>query len=346
MKSLARYAVTNAVSRAMLSDCLTREDFGAILRAGSVAEAWKALRKTAWGHGLAEDAKLDPLSLEKQLREWTAQRFSRSIKMLSGAPKAVGAVLLSRWELENLEFALRLWHGKDPSLEAFLSYPLFVHKIPVVEILAAESIDDVALALRHTPYAEPLSESTAQYKERHSIFYVEVALEKDYYRRLLKAVSDLGGRDAREGKKIVGADIDMLNLTWLARLLQYYDVPAPNLAEIMVPGPSPLSKELASTGLTPGTFDELSSRYLAGQLKTEGNNLSNLEQVSLLEYLVSEMAVKEARRMLVGFPFSITCVLSFYLLLRVELKNLIVLFAGKASGVSESAIVAHLYGLG
>ena len=346
MRSLARYAVTNAVTRAMLSELLTKQDFAALLRAASVQDTWNALRKTAWGSELPEDGKLDPLSVEKRLRETTALRFKRSIRMLTGPPENVAALLLSRWELDNLEFALRLWHGKDPSLEALLSYPLFVHEIPVVEIIAAQTIDEVALALRHTPYLEPLSASAGRYKEKHSIFYVEVALEKDYYHRLLVAIGALGGMDAREGERIVGAEIDMLNLSWLARLLQYYEVPASDLADAMIPGPSDLSRQLATPGLTPGTLDELSGRFLSDRLSKEGRGLSSLEQVSLLEYLVSEMAVVVAHNLLARYPFSITCVFSFYLLKRVELKNLCAVFAGKACGLSENDISTRLYGLG
>jgi len=347
VRSLARYAVTNAVTRAMLPDLLTKQDFEAILRAGPVPEAWKALRKTAWGGWLAEDAPLDPMSVEKQLREGTAHRFNASIRMLKGAPKKVGALLLSRWELDSLEFALRLWHGKDPSLEAFLSCPPFVHGIPVIEIIRAQTLDEVTEALRHTPYVKPLHNSAARYQEKRSIFYVEVALEKDYYRRLLDAVKALGGIDAREGARIIGADIDLLNLAWLARLFQYYKIPAAEFPDVIVPGPSALSKELAQpAALTPDAFNALSTRFLATRMTGEGRSLSSPEQVSLLEYLVSEMSVAEARRLLARFPFSITGIFSFYLLLRVELKNLVSLFAAKACGINEADISTRLYGLG
>ncbi len=329
----------------MLTNLLTKQDFEAILRAGSVPEAWQALHKTAWSDSIEEDAPRDPLSVEKRLREGTAARFGASIRMLRGAPQKVGELLLSRWELDSLEAILRLWHGKDPSLESFLACPPLVHGIPTVEIVGAETIAEVARALRHTPYAEPIRMSSARYQEKHSLFPIEMALERDYYRRLLAAVKGLGGSDAREGVRIVGADIDMLNLTWLARVFQYHEVTPADLAEIIVPGPSALSKELAAPALTQETFARLSSRFLGPQRTGEGRNLSSLEQISLLEYIVGEMTAAEARKLLARFPFSITGVFSFYLLLRVELKNLVTLFAGKASGLTESDLASRLYGL-
>ena len=345
MRSLARYGVTNAVTRTMLSELLTKEDFDTLVRAPSLEETWLALRKTFYEAWVPQEVRVDPLAMEKLVREATAFRFKRSIRTLKGKPKDVGTLLLARWELDNLEFALRLWHGEDQSLGEILSYPSFVHPIPVFEIVQAETIDEIAVALKDTPYFDPITASAKTYKEKRSIFYVEVALERHYYRRLLDAVRALGGRDAVEGKKIIAAEIDKFNLTWLARLLQYYDLRTQEFREYMIPGPSAISARLASADLTPDTLDDISSSVLAGRFGPEDKGSSSIERVSLLEYMVNEMAVDVARRLLVGYPFRITCTLSFYLLKRVELRNLCTVFVGKASGLSESEISGRLFGL-
>jgi len=257
----------------------------------------------------------------------------------------VATLLLSRWDLDNLEFAFRLWHGKDLSLEEFLTYPCFVHSIPVLEITRAETIDEAALALRYTPYFEPVIASAKTYKEKRSIFYVEMELEKDYYRRLLEAVQALGGTDARKGESIIASEIDILNLSWLARLLHYYEVRTTEFRELMIPGPSAISRQLASPDLTSDALDGLGSMFLLEKLSEEGKGLSNLERISELEYIVREMAVDAARRLLAGYPFSIICILSFYHLKKVELRNLYTTFAGKATGLAETEISKRLYGL-
>jgi len=345
MRSLARYAVANAITRTMLSELLTQEDFNEIVRAASPEEAWIVLRKTSYGEWLPEDVRVDPLAIEKLLREATALRFKRAVRTLTGKPREVATMLLSRWDVDNLEFAFRLWHGRDSSLEEFLTYPCFVHEIPVFEITRAETIDEAALALRHTPYFEPVIASAKTYKEKRSVFYVEVELEKDYYRRLLEAIQALGGTDARKGESIIASEIDILNLSWLARLLQYYEVRTSEFRELMIPGPSAVSRQLASPDLTSDELDGLSSMFLLGEPSEEGKGLSNLERISELEYIVREMAVDVARRLLAGYPFSINCVLSFYHLKRVELGNLYTVFAGKATGLAETEITRRLYGV-
>lgn len=346
MKSLARYAVANAVTRTMLSDLLKPEDLEAIARAGSMEEALTALARTSYGDYIPEGIKADELAVEKALREVTAQRFKRAIRHLKGSPGEVGKMLLSRWEVDNLEFALRLWHGKDTSLDEYISYPSFVHDLPVYEITAAETIDEIALALRHTPYIEPVVSSSRVYKTRGSIFYVEVALEADYYSRLLGAIAALGGADRVDGEKLIAAEIDLVNLSWLARLVQYYNMRDTEVHEFMIPGPSKISKRLSAPGHAGDTLKDISSELLQGTTPGGGGAALSLERLSLLEHVVGEASITTARAMMAGYPFRITSTLAFYILIRIELKNLFTIFVGKASGMTENEIMERLYGLG
>ncbi|MGD9141427.1 MAG: V-type ATPase subunit [bacterium] len=346
MRSLARYAVTNAVTRTMLSELLKPGDFEAIVRAGSIEEALTALARTSYGDYIPEDVKANELAIEKALREVTAHRFKRAIRHLTGSPAEVGKMLLSRWELDNLEFALRLWHGKDTSLDEYISYPSFVHDIPVYEITAAESIDEIALALRHTPYIEPVVSSSSAYKTRRSIFYVEVALEADYYARLLGAIAALGGADRADGERLIAAEIDLLNLSWLARLVQYYDMRDAEVHEFMIPGPSQISKRLSAPGHAGDALKDISSELLQGRTPGGGGPALSLERLSLLEHVVGEMSIATARALMAGYPFRITSTLAFYILIRIELKNLFTIFVGKTSGMNETEIMNRLFGLG
>jgi vacuolar-type H+-ATPase subunit C/Vma6 len=345
MKSLARYATTNAITRTMLSELLTKDDFQTLAKSESLQGAWMALRKTAYGDWIGEDVPTEILGIEKVLREVTASRFRRSIQALRGAPREVAVRLLARWELDNLQFALRLWHGKDLGLQEFLTHPSPVNDIPIYDVTEAESLEEIALALRHTPYFEPVSVSLKAYRERHSIFFVEMELERDYWRRLLAAAASLGGTDTKQAGKVVAAEIDLVNLAWLTRLIEYYDIQPPASRAYMIPGPSELSRRLAGADLTAESFKELRSTVVTDRLQKQGGALSHLDTIALIESMIREMAVDMARSALAGYPFSIGCVFAFYLLKRTELANLETLFAGKFIGTSEADITARLHGL-
>ncbi len=346
MKSLGRYAVANAVTRTMLSDLLTRDDFDAIVHTGSVEEALVALRRTSYGAHLPEDLKADELAIEKALREITAHRFRRAARHLRGAPAEVGRILLSRWDLDNLEFALRLWHARDTSLDEYISYPSFVYDIPVYQVTAAESIDEVALALRHTPYIDPVVSASKAYKSKGSIFYVETALESDHYGRLLRAIAALGGQDASDGKRMIASEIDLLNLSWLARLMEYYGVREAEARAFMIPGPSRISRRLSAPGGVGEALSEISSEIIEDAAPGRGRAASGLERLSLLERVVGDMGAAMARGVLAGYPFRITGTMAFYILSRIELRNLCTVFVGKAAGVAEAGIQQKIYGWG
>ena len=218
MKSLARYAAANAVTRTMLSELLTGADLENLARAESLHAAWLALRKTSYGQWIPEDHPEEVMGVERILREVTAARFKRSAHTLRGKPREVSTSLLARWELDNLQFALRLWHAKDTGLQAYLTFPSFVNDIAIYDIVEAETVEEIALILRNTPYFEAVSQSVKVYRDRRSVFFVEIALERDYYRRLLGAIDELGGNDATQAERIVSAEIDLINLSWLAVL--------------------------------------------------------------------------------------------------------------------------------
>ena len=345
MKSLARYAATNALTRTMLSELVTEAEFDNILRSESLTGAWQALRRTAYGDWIPDDLPGDILGVEKVFREATAARFKRSIHALRGAPREVGLLLLSRWDIDNLEFALRLWHGKDRDLQKFLTYPSFVDEIPVYDIVEAESLEEIGLLLRATPYMEPITASLGAYRESKSIFFVEIALERDYYSRLLKRAVELGGQDAKLAEKIIGAEIDLVNLAWLSRLLDYYKMEPGQLYRHVIPGPSLISRRLAEPGLSAEKLKDLSSQVLAVKAAKDVEARVGPDSVALFETMVGETVVEMARTTLSGYPFSIGCVFAFYILKRAELRNLSTAFTGKWLGGDGSEIANRLYGL-
>ena len=345
MKSLSRYAATNALTRTMLSELLKRADFETILRSESLDGSWRALRKTSYGNWIPEEAPGDGAGIEKVLREVTASRFKRSLRALRGTPRDVATILLSRWDLDNLEFALRIWHGKDATLQRYLTYPTFAHDIHIYDIVESDSLEEIVLALSHTPYFEPVRSSLRAYREKKSIFFVEMALERDYYARLLRAVRGLGGTDASQAEKVIGAEIDMINLSWLARMVDYYGIEASDFHEYIIPGPSEISRKLADAGLSDERLKEIREDFLGGRLQGEGEGFSQLESIALMEGMVREMAVDAAHRSLAGYPFSIGCVFAFYLLKRLEFMNLQTVFAAKAIGAAAGDVASRLYGL-
>lgn len=328
----------------MLSEILSRQDLEAIACTPSVEEAWNALRKTAYSEWIPQYSGQDALEIERLLHQATGLRFSRSVRALTRKAREVGDLLLSRWDLDALEYLLRLWHGKEPPPGNAFTYPAFVHTLPAEKMLQAGNLTEIAALLRNTPYARPIASNIARYEEKRSLFHIEIALERDHYQRLLGAVKALGGREKLYATAFVGAEIDLVNLAVFTRLFHYYSAHSAGFSDFLIPGPSALSRHLVGPDVTVDAFDDLCAGFCASKTGAETRNLAPLERAALLETMVSEMAVGLARRALAGYPFSILGIQAFYVLKRVELKNLRGVFAAKACGLDDTAVSARIHG--
>lgn len=341
MISLARYAATNAIIRTLISELLRKSEYEAILSAESLDGAWAALGKTIYGRWIPSETAGDLLEIEKIIGKASAEHFRRGLRLLKGKPLEVGNLLLSRWELDDLEFALRIWHGGERYLASHLLFPSLLNNLLIYEIVEAETIEAVALALRNTPYFEPVTRGIANYKKRRSIFYIEIELEKDYYARLCSAISALGGMDASNALKIVSAEIDLVNLMLLRRLVEYFDIEPSSIGDYCINGGSEISRQILSQATTKGSLLEIQNRFLQGSDLAYSPS-DKVGSIVVLERFVRTMALQAATRSLLAYPFAITCVLAFYFLKRNELQNLKTIFAARSLGLEQNQVRAML----
>ncbi|MGI6460231.1 MAG: V-type ATPase subunit [Candidatus Hydrogenedentales bacterium] len=345
MRALARYSEANAVIRATLSSLLTKDQLEGILRAGTFADSWNALHSTVYGEWLPDMEVPAPLAVERALKDATARRFKRAIRSLHGRATKPGALLLARWELDDLHDALRVWHAKDANCATFAPSAELGHAVPFDDIAHADTLETIGGLLSRTPYALPILETARVYRETHSLFHLEIALEKGHYRRLVAAIQALGGQDAEKGIRLIATEIDLVNLSWLSRCATYYgDTPAALLREAMIPNVSVLASKLEKTGLSPEDISEMSLAYLSELSGGNEGRPPGLERIALLESLVVEEGVEAARRDLAGFPFTIACVIALYFLIRTELRNLRGIFAGRAAGFTQEELSSRLSG--
>ena len=344
MIALARYARVNATLRALLPEVLSARDTDNLISARSVEEAWRVLEKTVYGEWLPASSGQNVLDIEDHLQNATGHRFAKIPASLLGRPRKVGRLLLARWDLDTLLTTLRLWHAKEMNTPKVPALDSFVNPLVLDKVLQASSLTEIAAILGTTPYAMPILRSLQAYTEKHTIFYVEIALEKDYYRRLLDTTTALGGSDAHEAALLIGAEIDLLNLACLMRLSHYHGLPADTLSEYVIPGPSELTRRMARHGLTDDLMTAGQTRYLSPN-RNGTSARSPQETILLMEGVLAEKQIAQARKALTGFPFGIATVLAFYILTRLALRNLRAIFAAQACGLDADETRSRLYGL-
>ncbi len=347
MRQLTKYAFANAKIRAMLSYLLEPSLFSRLLEAKDIYEIREELKKTAY-KGVMErlgQQTLDLGLLEKEILNYDISIYERIYLILnSRTEKDFIALLKQRYELEELKVALRLWHKKlGVDIADYLVGRKISFDIDFKKIVLCQNIEEIILLLDDTPYKKPLLKAREKFKERSSLFYLEVSLDIDYYQRLFECIARFSSVDKSIARKILGVEIDIENINWLIRLRKYYSLGMGEILDWVIPGGEKINKDRVREFYTSdGLSKVVESLALGPYVK-----LKDLveENIYLLENFLYEVLLHQVKRTLAGFPFTIGTVLGYLILKHRESLNLVSLFYAKAHGFSKDEAV-HLLNAG
>lgn len=356
MKSLARYAFTNSRVRALLASLLSEQDLNSLVTARDIDEAIEILNGTDYRKLIAGFRSLNDLrELERRLRENSIQIHKRILKSLSGPPKEVVSLLLSRYEIEDLKNILRLWyaHGSLADRDV-LNKEQICYTLPVEKLLSAETIEEIIILLDHSPYRQALLAGRDKFKEKGTLFYLEIALDHDYYQRLWDKINALDVIDRKRAGKLLGIEVDIENISCLLRLKQYYKLSLAELISCLLPGgyrvTTPIVKDFYHSSDIKVLLKNLSAvSYTAlAALAAREIGSNNRSGALLLEALLQQILFKEVKHILAGYPFTIGTVLAYLILQRIDTKNIVCLFYSKlyersAEGVRQKLITDNFF---
>ncbi len=344
---IGKYALINAKVRARLSELLAPETISRLADARDVPEFYGVLQGTLYEHVLARpEVSLDPRVAEKLLVEQEVQWHVELLKDLRGSAKALIELLLEKYEIENIKTALRIREGDRGAEDLrYIIRKELPHSLPYQSIAEAASIEDVLPYFISTPYLGPVKAVLDDYKQRGTLFPVEIALEIDFYKRLREAVDRLDRADRRIAHRLIGLEIDMKNISWLIRLKFYYSIPSGNLGDYNIPGGFRFTGDRLRQAFMADSMKDVLATVLDSSFRPVAELLRREEELSklyLLEIILWSYLMHEAKRTLGGFPFTIGTVLSYLILKRTEIRNLITILNGKLLNLEKADIETHL----
>lgn len=337
MRQLATYAFTNAKIRAMLSYLLDTSTFTGLLDSKNVYEVIDILKKTRYGDifAVVRPDSLDLLSLERKLLLRDISTYRKVRDSLSGKKeREFVAILMQRYEIEDLKVILRLWHSKEPvKVEDYILAEMIRFDIDYKKIASAETIEEVIVLLDKTDYKEPLLAARDKFKSTKSLFYLEASLDMDYYNRLIACIGAFSATDKRAASKILAVEVDSENIQWLIKLRKYYGLNLGDMLEWFMPGGSIKAENALRNLYTSNGIDKvIESEVLGPYLPVK--DLAE-ENIHLIESFLYEILLKEVKRALGGNPFTIGTVFGYLILKRRETKNIISLLYAKVYGVKK-----------
>lgn len=340
MRQLATYAFSNAKVRAMLSYLIDAPSFLRLSESKTVYEVIDILKATHYSDIFEriKPEELDLADLEKRLTLKDIDVYKKVHDSLSHKKeKDFIALLMRRFEIDDIKTALRLWYGRQSALvEDYILGEKITSEIDYKKIILAQSIEEIIVLLHKTPYEESIIRAREKFKSTKSLFYPEAALDVDYYNELAKCIGSFSPVDRKVAGRILGVEIDSENIQWLIKLRKYYSLGIGELLDWFIPGGSKIDKNTLRNFYTSDGVAKVIEGLALGPYVPIKDMAE--ESVHLIESFLYEMLFKEVRKALAGFPFTIGIILGYLILKRRETKNIISILYAKSYGFSKDEL--------
>ncbi|MDD5194991.1 MAG: V-type ATPase subunit [Candidatus Omnitrophica bacterium] len=344
MQELSKYAFANAKIRAMLSRLLNAETFSRLMDSKDIEEALEILKTTPYTQAIQEHNRKNDLKILDKMFCLNDLKIYRKVyaTIPTKKEKEFVAILINRYEVEELKIILRSWHNKPEAadLDNYLLNEKISFNIDYKKIISAQNIEEIILLLDDTPYKKPLIAAKEKFKEKGSSFYLEAALDIDYYSRLSASISKLSSLDKKIASKILGIEIDIENINWLIRLRKYYSLGLSEILSCVIPGGSWIDKDTVRSAYATDGLAKIAESVSLGPYAKIKDLIS--ENAYLIENFLYEILLREIKRALAGFPFTIGTVLGYLILKHRETRNVISLLYAKQYRMGKEVIAPLL----
>jgi V/A-type H+-transporting ATPase subunit C len=340
---LTTYGYINAKLRTRLSKMLEDPELLTLLRAETTSEVLKLLENTDYYPAAATFADTGDLRLAEAMLFETEVNFFNDIgEQVKGEPGDFIATLVSRYEVETLKRAIRLWFEKrikerDVGNEADYLYRGFP-RLRVEELLEAQSLEEIAGLLSLTAYGAIIAETARNDISELGLFPVETSLDRYFFSRLIGSLNDLSKSDRKIARKLVGVEIDLENLERIVRFKELYGFSHERLIDYIIPSGVALKSRDIS-----GDSSEIIKSYVTGHYAglaplVESLGREKYSNLVLLEAILNEVLSLEVKRALLGYPFTLGIVLAYFFLKRREVRRIVLILNAKAYGLDEDRV--------
>lgn len=144
---------------------------------------------------------------------------------------------LLRFEVEEIKVILRGIRSEEDMDILMLQSILLGHytdRHPIYRFDKNTTLPQYIENLKETPYYEVL-ESYADDESPRTLFYMEMLLDRYYYKQLLETAKGLTKEDRNFVRESLGTDIDLKNLEFIYRGKKFYDLIPQELVNLAIP---------------------------------------------------------------------------------------------------------------
>ncbi|MDR7857392.1 V-type ATPase subunit [Tissierella sp.] len=238
MSGERRFAAINTKIRVLRTKVLEKKDYIILMEKENVEAQIAYLReKTAYQEELSRIEKSDNIQqVEIELKRHLIAESEKIIKYFTDSYRSFFRSLMLRHEIEDLKLFLRMLERKE-NTDKIQNLSLLKGKyysFDIKAIKSSSSLEEFIENLRGTIYYDVLN----PYKnEEHSkiIFYMEMNLDRLYFSLLKSKSQSLKKEDRIIFEKILGTNVDLLNIEWIYRGIKFYNLLPEELINFALP---------------------------------------------------------------------------------------------------------------
>jgi len=333
---LRRYAATNARVRTLLSTLLGRDGLEMLCGYPSTEAVVEALVPTPYGAAAGDRA-----STDRRLLARLAEVGRLVLDLLDEPEQTFVREYLRHHEVANLKVLIRgvAQRLSPQGLAPYVVLMPGVTSVAIPELATVHDLRELVERLAHTPYG-PALHAALHHLDAAGPFALEVALELDYYDRLWAATDALHTSDAPRARQILGSLYDILNLGWIARYRDVWEL-------------SP--EEILNYTLRQGRWVTLDVRRrlaedraggwqpaLAATPYAEVGAAIETRGLDAASPALWRLLAAQIQSGLTGYPFHIGVPLGLLVMQEIEIRDLRVLLAAKRLQVPAPEVLAQV----
>lgn len=208
----------------------------------------------------------------------------------------------------------------------------------VSEITAAQTLEEFLSALSQTPYHGVLAPAI---NKGAALFDIELSLDLYYFRRMWRVNSVKTQKHQRElVEKVMGTEIDIMNLIWIFRVKRFYDVPDEIIFSYIIPIHYKLSRDetkrlICAKGI-PAFLDEVEKTRYKGffdDVKDSGTGI--IRKYWKTVYSINQKSERQD-------AFSLAPILAYMDYKDIEIRNIITVIEAIHYEMAPKEIMSRL----
>jgi vacuolar-type H+-ATPase subunit C/Vma6 len=248
-----------------------------------------------------------------------------------------------KYQKENLKTLLRLHAGEaDRNMAERLLIPIEPFTVELLLTLYdSADLDQLAANIPDEFFKRVVGEAVSVYEETKDLMTLEHTLDAEVYENLFEKAQSLGGPDRRHTEKLIGVEIDMINMltTLRSHLLQLDKTKA---KELLLTKEHHLKQDVAKQAIDARTLEDAVSLLAVGHylkfVKTAWEAYQVQETLRVFEHAFQTQILNASHEAMLGDPFHFGVILGYLNRKWFEIMNLKALMHGKAEKLDPNVI--------